>query len=97
MPSAKELTSQLRGSWSGRQGMAFCPAHANTRTPALSIADGGSGKLLLYCFAGCSYTEIRDALRDLGSLENFDPSSTKRNAPAPSPTRDVSHTNGIIR
>ncbi len=69
MSSAQELTHQLRGRWSGHRGMAFCPAHENMRTPALSIAEGEAGKLLLHCFAGCSYADIRDALRDMGSLE----------------------------
>ena len=90
MASAQELTRQLRGNWSGQRGTAFCPAHENTRTPALSIAEGEAGKLLLYCFAGCSYADIRGALRDMGSLEHLDPSPTERNAPAPKRTCDAS-------
>lgn len=37
---------------------ACCPAHAD-RSPSLSISeDERTGKLLLYCFAGCSFDEI---------------------------------------
>src|SRR6266478_5794688 len=45
-----------RGGW-----MARCPAHTD-RTPSLSIRIGGDGRVLLHCFAGCSYEKIRRAL-----------------------------------
>ena len=44
--------------------MAFCPAHENTRTPALCISEGDDGKLLAYCFAGCSFEQIMASLRE---------------------------------
>ena len=37
---AATLTKTLRGKWFGRYGPAYCPAYHNTRTPALSLADG---------------------------------------------------------
>lgn len=60
--SAEAATHALGGKWSGRRGLAFCPAHENTRTPALSLADGEDGKLLVKCFAGC---DVIDVLREL--------------------------------
>jgi len=53
----------------GRSGLAFCPAHPNTRTPALSVKDGHDGKLLVHCFAGCSGADVLAALRARGLLE----------------------------
>jgi hypothetical protein len=32
------------------------------RNPSLSVKDGRDGKLLFYCFAGCSFDEIVSAL-----------------------------------
>ena len=43
---------------------ACCPAH-DDKTPSLSIQDA-SGKVLVYCHAGCSQDEVIGALRDLG-------------------------------
>jgi hypothetical protein len=47
---------RTRRGWSAR-----CPAHPD-RSPSLSIAEGASGKLLLYCHARCRYDEIASAL-----------------------------------
>jgi DNA primase len=48
-PRARRYTN----GWGG-----FCPAHENRRTRALSINVGATGRLLLYCFAGCSFGAI---------------------------------------
>ncbi len=53
----------------GRSGLAFCPAHPNTKTPALSLKDGHDGKLLVHCFAGCNGADVLAALRARGLLE----------------------------
>lgn len=66
MITAHELTDALNGKWYTSYGMALCPAHDNRRTPALSIGTGNDGKLLINCFAGCSFFEIREALQRLG-------------------------------
>ncbi|MCP8896367.1 toprim domain-containing protein [Shinella daejeonensis] len=71
MTDAKSITLSLRGKWFGRYGITCCPAHANTRTPSLSIADGEGGRLLLHCHAGCSFTAILDALKGLGLVEGI--------------------------
>lgn len=65
MSDARTLTDTLRGRRYGRYGLVFCPAHNNTRTPAFSLANAGDGRLLAKCFAGCSFSEIVEALRGL--------------------------------
>ncbi len=68
MTDASNLTAVLDGHWHGSNGLAFCPAHHNTRTPALSLKDGRDGKLLVQCFAGCSWQDVFAALRARGLL-----------------------------
>lgn len=46
----------------GRGFRARCPAH-NDDNPSLSVAEGDNGKVLLHCYAGCSYEEVRKAMR----------------------------------
>lgn len=41
--------------------MARCPAHGD-KTPSLSVAEGDRGRVLLHCFAGCSFDKICVAL-----------------------------------
>jgi len=41
--------------------MARCPAHDDRRA-SLSIAEGDDGTLLMTCFAGCTFSEIMQAL-----------------------------------
>lgn len=69
MTDARTLTTALGGRWHGRYGLAYCPAHHNTRTPALSLSDGAGGRLLAHCHAGCTFAEITGALRGLGLVE----------------------------
>lgn len=47
----------------GAQWLARCPAHPD-REPSLSIALAADGRVLLHCFAGCSFPAILHALRD---------------------------------
>jgi hypothetical protein len=60
--TAADLARALGGQRNARGWMACCPAH-DDRTPSLSIADGAEGRILLTCFAGCSWAAIRDALQ----------------------------------
>ena len=46
---------------SGRGWVALCPSH-DDREPSLSVCEGDGGKVLLKCFAGCSYHAIVRAL-----------------------------------
>ncbi|MTH77562.1 DUF7146 domain-containing protein [Paracoccus aestuariivivens] len=67
--TAREIVTALRGRMYRSGGLCFCPAHANTKTPALSVMDGRDGRLLLHCYTGCAFEEIMDALRGLGLVE----------------------------
>lgn len=69
MYDARSLTAALGGKWFNGYGLAFCPAHPNSRTPALSLADGAHGRLLAHCKAGCSFADVARALRERGLVE----------------------------
>ena len=58
---AEVLTRRLGGRWRGSSGTARCPAHDDSH-PSLSIKDGDAGRLLLYCYASCSYEDIIAAI-----------------------------------
>jgi putative DNA primase/helicase len=60
--AAAELAAALDRRRSGQGWLARCRAHHDRRR-SLSIADGADGRLLLHCFAACSWSAIRDALR----------------------------------
>ncbi len=68
MSEAKRLTLALRGRWFGRYGIARCPAHGD-KNPSLSLSDGEGDRLLARCHAGCSFTDILDAMKGLGLVE----------------------------
>uniref|UniRef100_UPI00235F4399 toprim domain-containing protein n=1 Tax=Bartonella sp. MM73XJBT TaxID=3019095 RepID=UPI00235F4399 len=65
--NAQGITNALRGVWYGHYGSARCPAH-DDQLPSLSLANGHDGRLLLTCYAGCSFREIIQALRRIGLL-----------------------------
>ncbi|WP_254493910.1 hypothetical protein [Bartonella sp. B1099] len=65
--NAQGITRAVPGVWHGRYGLARCPAH-DDQLPSLSIANGNDGRLLLTCYAGCSFREIIQALRRIGLL-----------------------------
>ncbi len=57
--------------------MAQCPAH-DDRSPSLRITEGNDGRVLIYCYAGCSVHEVCAAVQiDVADL--FPP--TDRNFP----------------
>lgn len=75
--TAEDIAVAL-GGWKGqrptrnRRGwLARCPAHEDKRA-SLSLADAPDGKLLLNCFAGCSFVEVREALVRRGLLPDND-------------------------
>lgn len=60
-PTAKDLLAQLKGvKRNGKGWTALCPAHDDQKA-SLSISEVG-GRLLLNCFAGCSFESLRTAL-----------------------------------
>ena len=65
MNDAQRITLALKGCWHGSDRICQCPAHANTRTPALSLSDAGLGRLLAYCHASCAFMALLDTLRGL--------------------------------
>jgi hypothetical protein len=52
--------------------LARCPAH-DDRTPSLSIRETTDGRVLLHCFAGCSFPEIARALHVRTSADSHEP------------------------
>lgn len=75
----QDVLSRLRGvRRCGSGWQAFCPAHENRRTQALSISEGENGRILLYCHRGCTYHQIVEAL-------GFTPQA----APIPTPSTSI--------
>lgn len=58
-----------KASPSGSGYACLCPAH-DDHNPSLSISLGNDGKLLLKCFAGCSFEDILQTLHHQNLLEN---------------------------
>jgi putative DNA primase/helicase len=63
--TGRQITKELRGQWHAGKGMCFCPAHDDKHDYSLSVAEV-PGRILLHCFAGCSFPAIADALRARG-------------------------------
>ena len=60
--TAEELAARCEGAKTTPGGyLVRCPAH-DDRSPSLSIRDGHDGRVLLYCFAGCTFAQIVAAL-----------------------------------
>src|SRR5262245_32680095 len=62
--------AQLVTAMKGRSGRCACPAHLGKSDESLAINDGENGRLLVKCFAGCSYEQITAALAQLGRWSN---------------------------
>ncbi|MFD0979300.1 DUF7146 domain-containing protein [Tropicimonas aquimaris] len=71
MSDAPAIARTLGGRWRGSYGRACCPAcgDTNSENPALSIRNGVTGSLLLWCFKGCSFSEILAALNGMGLVD----------------------------
>lgn len=66
-PRAAEIAHALGGAKpTGGGWLAKCPVH-NDRKASLSLRDGET-RLLAYCFAGCPWSRIREALTARGLL-----------------------------
>ncbi len=84
-----EVVIRLNGVRSTSTGnvIALCPVHeadGREHTPSLSVSTGTSGKVLLNCFAKCTFEELRDALERLGlplGILSGNPSPLPRPAP----------------
>ena len=60
-----KIARALGGRKAGGGWTARCPAHDDSN-PSLSISDGGDGKVLVHCHAGCDQAHLIDALRSRG-------------------------------
>ena len=69
---ARAVVKALGGRWAGRYGMARCTAHKD-RTPSLKVSDGPNGDVVVHCFAGCDWRDVKDALRQRGLLPEWVP------------------------
>lgn len=63
--NASDLAAALGGRKTSRGWRAPCPAH-DDRHPSLDITETPDGRVLFICRAGCSQTEVIDALRARG-------------------------------
>ena len=73
--NANQIGIALKGRRNGNGWLVRCPCpnHGKgrgDRFPSLSINDGDDGALLLFCFAGCTFEDIIDALDRRGLVEN---------------------------
>jgi hypothetical protein len=68
MITARDIAVGLGGKWTGRSGMACCPAHGD-QTPSLSIGQTRDGRPLVHCFTGCRGIDVIAALRARGLWE----------------------------
>jgi putative DNA primase/helicase len=72
--NAQQIGIALKGRRNGKGWLVRCPCPSHgkgrgDRSPSLSIEDG-DGRLLLYCFAGCSFEEILDELDHRGLVND---------------------------
>lgn len=58
---ASELATQLHAKRTGTGWIARCPAHEDRR-PSLSITAGDDDRVLLKCHAGCTFSELLNAM-----------------------------------
>jgi len=70
---------------SPNSGTCFCPAHKNTKTPALSVSRGHDGRLLLKCHTGCDFNDVLQSLKEKGLLETFSDASYQARKPIETP------------
>ena len=70
MIQAKHITAQLGGNWHGNNGTCRCPAH-DDRTPSLSIRDSPDNGIIVHCFSGCDWRDVKAAMREIGLLPDF--------------------------
>jgi hypothetical protein len=56
LPRLERVRQRGANQWS-----ACCPAHGD-RSPSLSVKELSDGRVLLHCFAGCSFEEVVSAI-----------------------------------
>ena len=79
--SARTLTKTLGGKVGRLYGLVRCPAHED-RKPSLSLRDG-KHELIVNCFAGCGWQDVKAEFRRLGLLgDEIEPRRCPRTAKA---------------
>lgn len=68
--TARDIVLALGSRWYGSYGIARCPTHDDD-SPSLSITDGDNGHVVVKCFAGCDWRDVKAALRDQGLLPEW--------------------------
>jgi hypothetical protein len=90
--NAHLIAKSLGGRKAGASWLACCPAHNDRLKPSLSIRDGGDGRALVRCHAGCDQQTVIAALRARGLWGvNGSTSSSwtaRRKTVEPAPDRD---------
>ena len=71
--TAREIVKALRGRWHGDYGLALCPVHDDGKEPALSVRDSDVGDVVVHCFAGCPWQDVKRALEDRDLLPKWEP------------------------
>jgi hypothetical protein len=56
LPRLDKVKRTGKGNW-----LACCPAH-DDKSPSLTIHEAADGRILVKCFAGCSFEEIKEAV-----------------------------------
>lgn len=85
--SAQWLTEYLGGRWNGRQGVARCPAHDDSK-PSMSITTGKKQNVIVHCFV-CDQKDIVAKFQDMGVWP-------RPNAPWSPPVLSVRSKNGHV-
>lgn len=59
------LVERLGGRFTNNGAQLLCPCH-DDNSPSLSASLTDEGVVLLHCFAGCSYEDVRERIADIG-------------------------------
>lgn len=75
MSLAYQIASALSNGKPERNGDGYtcrCPAHGDKHN-SLSIKDDGNGDIIVHCFTGCNWKDIKDCLVNMGLLPEWSP------------------------
>ncbi len=66
---AEEIATALCGKRCGKNWIARCPLHDDTRA-SFSIGEGNNGRILVYCHAGCTQEAVIQKLKEMNLWGN---------------------------
>ncbi len=84
--TARALVKALGGHWHGSYGMCLCPSHDDGKEPALKVVDADDGGIVIHCFAGCNWRDVKAELRRRGRLPDDHHGAHRRRAHSTSTT-----------